>query len=275
MKHFKSPLIVAAALVVLSACERTDVELEQSETTSALSEAETSIYFDELDLITSEAVATAEAEEGRTMVTQAMLPSCAMVTHDAQTRTITIDFEGCANAAGNARTGKLIITRSGRITEVGGSYTATLENYTINGIAVEGARTVTNLTASSTATPQFSVVLRGGRIAWPDGTFVLREVDHLRSWVRASNPANDEWHISGTASGTNRQGQEYTSSITADLIFKVACRANGVFIPVQGTQMITRSGKEPLSLEYGNGNCDNDVLVSMGSRSRTITVERR
>lgn len=274
MKAFKSPLLLAAALLVFAACERNDLELAQEETTPALGEAETNAVYDDLDVMTAEAVAQAEAEGGRLAMTTAYIPGCAVVSRNPDTRTITLDFgTGCTDARGNVRTGKIIITRSGRYFQTGSTTTTTLENYTINTIQVAGTRTVTNVTGSD-GIPKFSVTLSGGRVTWPDGTFATREVDHLRTWIRATNPLNDEWHVSGTASGVNRQGQELSSTITEALVIKLACQSEGVFVPVQGSQTITRPEKPALTLDWGNGACDREVTVSMNGRSRTITAGR-
>lgn len=275
MKLKNLSLGLVAAMLLFAACERDEMqELDEAETSQALNEAETNAYYDELDLMTSEAVA--EAENGRTLAAAGFIPDCATLTHNAETRTSTIDFgTSCTDAKGNIRSGKIIISRSGQILQPGSSITTSLADYTVNGIAVEGVRVLSNISESSTSTPKFSVVLSGGRLSWPDGTTAVREVSHTRSWVRATNPANDEWLIEGTATGTNRQGQEYTGTISSALVVKIACRAESAFVPVKGTLVITRPDKVAVTLDYGNGACDNEVLVSANGRSKTITVSSK
>ncbi|EMR03377.1 hypothetical protein [Cesiribacter andamanensis] len=275
MHLFKSSLLLAAALLAFVACDRQDPELDQAEATSAMGEAESSALYDDLDVMTAEAVSSAEAEGERQLSSLSAIPACATVSRNADTRTIVLDFgSGCTDARGVVRSGKVIIARTGRYFQPGSTITTTLEDYTVNGIALEGTRTLSNITSSSTASPQFSVSLSGGKATWPDGSSAEREVSHIRTWIRATNPLNDEWHISGTASGRNRQGQEYASTITEELVIKLSCMSEGVFAPSSGVQLITRPNKATLTLDWGAGSCDRSLVVSMNGRSRTITLGR-
>jgi hypothetical protein len=273
MKIINSPILLAAALLLFAACERQDNELDQAEAAPALGEVETTAFYDELDGFTAEAVLFAESEEGRVLGNQSAIPSCAILSYDPDTRLITVDFGvDCSDERGNVRSGKLLITRTGRYFQTGSTITTTLEGYVVNGIAVEGTRTLTNVSTSENL--QFSIQLRGGRATWPDGTFAEREADLIRSWVGTGSPLTDAWHITGSASGSNRLGQEFTSTITEALVFTLSCMGEGIFVPAKGVQVITRPAKPLITLNWGNGTCDRVVTISMNGRSRTITLAR-
>jgi hypothetical protein len=78
--------------------------------------------------------------------------------------------------------------------------------------------------------------------------------------------------VGSEASGANRNGKTYTMNVTADLIYSRACAiSNKVFIPVSGTKVFLVDGKA-YNVDFGTGNCDNDVTVSVGGASKTITV---
>src|SRR5258708_22515402 len=70
--------------------------------------------------------------------------------------TITIDFgTGCTGPAGKIRKGQIIIVYKGRRFLPGSSIVITFNNYFVNGIKVEGTRTLTNTSASETAPVSF------------------------------------------------------------------------------------------------------------------------
>lgn len=273
MKFKNVSLILSAALLLFASCEREEKELDQAEAHRALNETEASTFFDELHTMTTEAILSSEG--GRMQGATSTISTCATLIHEEGTRTTTLDFgTGCTDAAGNVRTGKIIISWSGGYFTQGSSIVTSLEAYTINGIQVAGTMTLTNITGSSTANPQFSVTLRGGSVVWPDGTTAEREVDHVRTWMRAANPLLDEWHIEGTASGSNRNGQAYTSTISSTIVYTVPCATESIHIPVKGSLVITTPNYSPLTVDFGDGSCDNNFLVSANGRSRMLSASR-
>lgn len=273
MKLKNASLILSAALLLFASCEREETELDQAEANRALNETEASTFFDELHTMTTEAVISSEG--GRLQGSANTISTCASLIHEEGTRTLTLDFgAGCTDAAGNVRTGKIHISWSGGYFTQGSSIVTSLENYSINGVQVAGTMSLTNITSSSTANPQFSVTLRGGSVVWPDGTTAEREVDHVRTWIRATNPLLDEWHIEGTASGSNRNGQAYTSTISSTIVYTVPCASEGIQIPVKGSLLIATPNHAPLTVDFGDGSCDNNFVVSANGRSRTLSASR-
>lgn len=268
-------MLLAAALFVFSACERDEMEpLDEAEANSGISEGESSPFFDDIDLMASEAITN--GDNGRVLGAMGAIPGCAVLTHDVDTRTIVIDFgAGCTDAKNNVRKGKIIITRSGgRYFQSGSSHTTRLEGYYINNIEVAGTRTVTNVSAEQGGEMKFNVVLDGGKVTWPDGTTAEREVDHLRTWISTEETGMPEWHITGTASGINRKHQVYTSTINNTVVVRYQCLQAEIFVPTKGSLLIERPDKPVIALDYGDGSCDNEVTLSMNGRSRTITVKR-
>lgn len=274
MKLLNTSLMLMLSLLLFAACERDEMALDQADATAAVSESEATAFFDEIDLITTEALGL--AENGRSLTATTALPACASIAHNTSTGITTIDFgAGCADARGNVRAGKIIVTRSGgRFVESGYSHTTMLEGYSVNGIQVAGRRVVTNITTPDDEHLKFSVALREGKVSWPDGTFALRTLDHQRSWVRSSMPASDEWHLTGSASGINRGGQPYRSNIHEALILKATCLQQGVGVPVAGSIFVDRPEKPVIVLDYGKGNCDSEATVSMNGLNRTVNLRR-
>ncbi|MEJ0032014.1 MAG: hypothetical protein WDO15_17270 [Bacteroidota bacterium] len=118
--------------------------------------------------------------------------------------------------------------------------TTTTDGYSINGVTLEGTRVVTNIAGSTEESPKFYVVLTNGKATWPDNTTATRDVDRVHEWIRAANPLNDQWNVTGTASGTNRNGKDYEMTITSALVYKRECAISArVFMAVQGTKELT------------------------------------
>ncbi len=189
--------------------------------------------------------------------------------------TITIDFgtDGCTDARGNLRKGKIVVEFKGRRFLPGSTVTTTLVGYSINGIALEGTRTVTNITGSTEDAPKFNITLTGGKATWPDGSTATREVNRTREWIRATNPTQDQWKVTGTAAGTNRNGAVYEMEITDPLIYKRECALSArVFIAVQGTKSLTVNGKK-ITIDYGTGDCDRTVTITVEGKSKQVEVK--
>jgi hypothetical protein len=148
----------------------------------------------------------------------------------------------------------------------------TLEDYSINDIAIEGVRTVTNSTESLESNPKFTITVQGGKATWPDGTFATREVNRTREWVRANNPLNDEWIVTGTAAGTNRDEKTYQMEITKPLVYKRSCSASKGGIAVEGTKVLTVDGKV-ITIDYGSGACDRMITITINGQSKEIEVK--
>jgi hypothetical protein len=191
-----------------------------------------------------------------------------------ETGTATLNFgEGCTDGKGNVRKGKIFIYHSGRYFAPGSITKLTFEGYSINGISIEGTRTVENISTSESDTLTFSVTLDGGKVTWADSSFATREVDHVRVWERALNPLNDRVLISGTASGINRRGVAYSSLITEDLVYIRNCRSSRRGrLPVAGVNVITTDLKV-ITLDFGDGECDNKVRIVVNGSEEEIVID--
>jgi hypothetical protein len=108
---------------------------------------------------------------------------------------IVIDFgDGCTDPRGNVRKGKILIHFEGRRFLPGSVLIVTFENYFINGIELDGQRTLTTL-ESVDANPTFQVQLEG-TITWPDGKVATRSHCFVRSWHRNTDSLlDDELHV--------------------------------------------------------------------------------
>ena len=184
-------------------------------------------------------------------------------TVDVPQGVLTINFgtTGCTDLRGNIRTGKLIFTYNGRRFKPGSTVVTTTDNYTINGILIEGTRTLTNITGSTQEAPKFNAVLDNGKATFlADGTFAERESNITWQWVRAANPTEDYLVIdqSSTANGVTRGGRTYEVSLSKALKYKRFCG-----IAVEGIKTYVIDGTKQITIDYGDGTCDKSVVITV------------
>jgi len=182
---------------------------------------------------------------------------------------ITIDFgAGCTDPRGHVRKGIIKIEFKGRRFLPGSMVITTFENYYVDGIKIEGTRTLTNTSANETADVRFTIT-EDGKVTWPDGTFATRVATRTRTWSRSAT-TGDSWIVTGSATGLNRRGREYTMTITKALVYKRECAiTKKVFMAVEGTKELTCDGKK-VTIDYGNGDCDNKVTITINGRSKEV-----
>jgi len=155
----------------------------------------------------------------------------------------------------------------------GSTIVTTFDGYSINDIQIEGVRTVTNTTESIEDHPRFNIVVDGGKATWPDGTFATREANRTREWIRATNPLQDEWRVTGNAAGTNRNGVAYTMEIIEALVYKRECAVfSRIFMAVQGVKVLSTENHQ-ITIDYGDESCDRLVIVTINGESRELDVE--
>ena len=78
---------------------------------------------------------------------------------------------------------------------------------------------------------------------------------------------DDVYSITGSASGTTFTGEAFTSNITSPLIIALNCR----WIEA-GKIDFTPSGELTRTIDFGNGDCDNKIVVTIAGISFTVLL---
>ena len=283
--------LAVIALGFLSSCDdNNEFDFSASDSENVENEAMTESYFEDVDDMSTLAVAADEAtfkgsresSAGRAGVkpTDARF-TCATVTFEFELDNtqatphgfITIDFgSGCTDARNNVRKGVIKIEFKGRRFMPNSQIITTSIGYSINDIKIEGVRTVTNKTESLESNPKFNITVQGGKATWPDASVATREVNRTREWVRASNPLNDEWIITGNAAGSNRDGKTYQMEITKPLVYKRECSVSSKGgLPVEGTKVLKVNDKV-ITIDFGNGTCDKLLSITVNGVTKEVEV---
>ena len=204
------------------------------------------------------------------------LPECAAVSIDtlALPFTVTIDFgeSNCVSDAGIARRGKIHVTISGPYQNEGTTITSTLENYFVMDHQLEGTRVVTNLGNNSAGNLHYSVVESGVTLTHPNGNWTSTwQSTRNREWVAGAstwwNPFDDVYEITGSGSGVSRNGIPYTINIINALEVKIVCPW-----VTAGTLELVPEGATAMYLDYGDGSCNNNAVVTYNGIDYNITL---
>ena len=266
---------LSMALTLMVSCKNDEAtpDFSAEDTESASSDALEDTYFDDTDDLMTGALEEEDAAQsgGKISTDERLVCATRERTGTKEAGSLRVDFgDGCTDPRGNVRKGAIVVEHAGRWNEAGSILNISYENYSINGASMEGNRKVTVISVIDSTTT-YDVVLTGGKITWPDGRVATREVNRRREHERHLNHLLDRLIIYGTAQGTFRNGRGYSIEILERLIYKRACIAEGVIIPVSGVKLIKHGDRE-LTVDYGDGTCDNVVTLT-NKDGRTVRYE--
>ena len=276
--------LVLAASFFFVACQKDDVKtgLTDEDVAKAEDDALTEAVFDDIMNSVDNAVIIVDGWIwGGGLKSATVSDTCPSITVDHPDSTywpkvITIDYGDteCEGFYGQTRKGKIIITIDHRYRVPGSVKTVTLDNYYINGIHVEGTKTVTNDGRNASGNLTFTVELVGGKITTPNGIVITRDFSRTREWVGGEstwwNFWDDVYFITGSANGINFKGESYTRTILTALEWAASCR----FIKSGSIEIIV-GDKSPLVIDYGDGECDNKATVTRDGETREILLKLR
>lgn len=187
--------------------------------------------------------------------------------------TITIDYgTGCNQPGGITFKGKIIVTQSNKMTVVGAVRQITYDNFFIENVKVEGSRTITNAGPNAAGQPTFTKT-GTETLTFPDGDQATRTINHTRTLVQGAATdirSDNVWQITGTDTGTNRNGDAYTVAVTTPLVKKFVCPWL-----VSGVIEFTVNGKTR-SLDFGDGTCEREATLTFANgATQEIKIRRR
>lgn len=188
-------------------------------------------------------------------------------------RSIFIDFgdEDCLGQDGRTRRGGILVTYSDRYRAEGAVITVTPEDYHVNDYLVHGTKTVTNQGANEQGNLYFTVEVMDASISAPDDAWTSTwESTRTREWLEGEETLqvlDDMYSITGTSTGVNRNGLPFSVSTTEPLLVEIGCPwiVSGT-IEMEPEDGITRS------VDYGDGDCDNDAMVVINGNAYPIEL---
>lgn len=268
---------LAGSTLLLPSCEKSNdppqgADVAVSAQDQSLAEDETAALADLTDAAapTDAAVPNSPAAEADDLTRLA--GRCLTRTYDAATRTLILDFglTNCVGPNGVARRGKIVTVFGGPLREAGATRTIKLVDYYRNDNQHTGTRLITRLGGGS-----WSLLVQNASITTPAGT---HSWNASRTYTRTAGEGtrtltDDEYSVTGQASGTNRKGMGYSAVISQPLIkrFQPGCARTFV----AGTVNIVTDKNRELLLNYdptGTQACDNLASITVNGVTRTIRV---
>ena len=278
-----------AAVLTFSACDEEETKISNEQKQQVDDQATSEAYFNEAGDLSTKAMASPNESQIRGGRTKAG-PVSVTVTGDTRFAgatvtlevgpnstiqvpqgTITIDFgTGKTDPNGVVRKGKIVVGYNGWRFLPQSKIEVTFNGYEVNGIKLEGKRTITT-TAVGQGSITFLVEDDNGKATFKDGSSITRESTHTSKWTIGTNAATTTWTIEGIATGVTRDNQTYTVTIQSPIIFKLECTLNKFFAPAQGKWVLT-VGTQVIEVDYGTGACDNLATVKVGGFSQEVTL---
>lgn len=266
-------------LIFFTACnndEENNLTLTEEEQAAYEAEESTESFFEVVESITTSAIQYAGANTGG-RIAESSDPeiACATILFEGTFNTgrIEINFgEGCEGPDGKVRSGIVVVEYEGNWLTQGAVTWTVLKDFYVDDLKIEGTRTVT-----TKAFDQAEMVLTqtvkidNGKVIWPDETFITRTSERTHKLKVGESFSDIELEVSGVASGVTRAGYEYSAETVEPLIFKSACRGS-IYLPASGIKTITIQELPVITVDYGDGTCDNTFMVIMERGKKEITL---
>jgi len=275
--NFAGSLLMA--ILVLVSCDKDDSQDISEEGTITVAELKVS---DETDLIAEDVINIGEevyATDEITVTSKAnyfsdFLPDCVTITTvvTSTSKEKTIDFgEGCELPNGNVLSGIIYLSYLKDMDLATKTLSMSLENFTFNGVAVEGSASIVRTRNNDSGNPQSDAEASfSGN--WPDGTSADFTANRTREWIEGFGSgywADNVFLISGKGTFTGKMGNIFMKETIVPLRRELACR----FI-VSGILEISRNDATA-SLDFGDGTCDaKGILTHPNGESEEIFLRR-
>jgi len=262
MKRILTPAVIAiTAILFLNGCLKD--KNADTETTSATDNSICENEFMRL-LPTVNKIAIDEPGVQRLGGGNSVLTSCPDVSVPDSAlqypRHMIIDYgTGCTDPVdGKVRSGKIRATLTLPWDSIGSVITLSLDTYMVGSIKYEGTVTLTRTGVNS-----FHKVVSNGKCTKSSTSApwtILFDSDHDITFTSGSNVSSDPQiiTITGTNSGTDRNGTTWTSNITTPVVRDLNC----TWI-TKGVVELTPNGKPTRTVDFGDGTCDNKGTITI------------
>jgi len=185
---------------------------------------------------------------------------------------ITIDFgtSGCTGLHGHTKKGVIIVTVTNRFKLAGSKRIIRFSDFYIDDKKIEGIKTVTNNGLNNNGNPSFTIKVDSAKVTKPNKTISWYS-ERTREWTQGHttifNIEDDEYSITGAGGGINARGKNYTVIIEQPLIVAPTCN----WIKAGIIKIAVENGKT-LTINYGDGTCDNDAVITVNGKSKDIKL---
>ncbi len=274
-------MLLAMLLLTVVSCSKEESAEDELSNTEVISATELQ-FSDEAEMISEEVTTVAEdvyAADEISMISKAdyqsdYLPDCVTITTVVTdtTREKTIDFgEGCELPNGNVLSGIIQLSYAKDMETASKSIALTLENFTFNGVVVEGSADILRVRSNDNGNPQ-STANASFNATWPEGDTASFTGTRTREWIEGYGSGfwgDNVFLITGKRTYVGRLGNVFVKEVITPLRREMACR----FI-VSGVLEISRNDNTA-SLDFGDGSCDAKGILTKPDGTETEIFLRR
>lgn len=268
-----SLILVFSLFFIIGACNRDE---KKDNYRSAKDNSTAENMFDDVFTQVKDGVIKAQDSVSGKKSELTVLSTCASLTitpFDVTTfpKTIVVDFgtSNCLGTDGRYRRGKININTTGWYRDSSTVITVTPENYYVNENKVRGTKTITNQGHNTAGHLIFKINISNASVTTSEG-LISWESLRYREWTEGEstvlNPWDDVYQITGTADGTNVEGEQFNVTILTPLRIKVGCRW------ITAGALKLTSGDTEIIVDYGNGACDANAKVTVNGNTYDITM---
>ncbi len=272
MKTLKSILIflLFSGMILFQSCQK-DESVDKKIIDTAREEAIATAVFENILIV---------MENGENSAFQKSLlgdnnATCPLITMEGTSfpKIITIDFgtDGCSDEYGVIRKGKIIFTLTNRHLEEGSIKTVSFDAFSVNGFSVEGTIKVTNMGRRPNQKMYWKIEVKEAQITSPEDYAFQWQSVREREWIAGENTPrlllDDQYQITGTTSGINQYGLEFSISTVNPLLIKLICP----YITA-GSLHLQLEGFPDALIDYGLGKCDDTASITVKGVTRVIKL---
>ncbi len=263
-KSFESTRILSLsllAIILMFSCNKEESpevlqEQERFDVVDLKASDETALISDEIVGIGEDVYAADEiAAISKSSYRSDYLPECVTITTVVTdtSKEKTIDFgAGCELPNGNVLGGIVYLSYLKDMSLATKTLSLSLENFTFNGVSVEGSAVVERIRSNENGNPQ-SDATGSFNAEWPNGDTASFSGNRTREWIEGYGSGfwgDNVFLISGSKSYTGKMGNEFMKETITPLRREWSCR----FI-VSGILEISRNDLIA-TLDFGDGSCD-------------------
>jgi hypothetical protein len=181
--------------------------------------------------------------------------------------------EECVDCFGNTKSGSVNVVLTDFWKNEGSSRTVTFVDFSINGDKLEGTRNILNTGFNDLENLTFERSFLDASYSRADTASMtwesFRDVEMIAGY-ESFLAVDDEYMVSGSASGINFSGNSFTATITDELYYKKCS-----MFPVSGSITIEIEGESSIYINYGEGECDNLADMTIDDVTTEITLGSR
>ena len=267
-------LLIAVALLVTYACQKEGTSTAASTSLSANSIEKNAVVaattFESLNNFAMTGFTSSGLKAGN--ITFGSCPTI-IVNYSTPPYSITLDWgTECTGPDGVERNGKVEISVNGMMTTKDNVATMKIENYIVDGKKITGTTKITFAGPNpGNGWPRYDVVSEG-KIEYADKSILSYKYDGVTLHAEGATTAtitDDVWRTEiHSASGVNQDGTTWTAKSTKVMIKKGDCKWYN-----SGTLEITPSKGDKITIDFGDGTCDNKAMMTVGTKTTEITLD--